>query len=335
MSSETSNNGAAYASMPTLVKQAKIEESMPSAAPPPMMPGSVPYGNYQGLYGGQMVSSPTLYGYPQMGWPGSSPAMSNLGLSPGSPTMHQTVPFPDSPPLFDAAQMLMSPGRFKRRPQYTSMISGYGVADGGSPTLDSLVKKAPILKVPMSPSSIPSLSSPRQRPASLVLPFSLNNSNEIVVQGPASFNGTNRNDYWEEAYRNAQRLLCEVEAIDEENITIIEIKQMLRRYGGNATGKKELLIQRLKTMARHAKKLQEAGSFDCLVPDEPVSILERWKAPLLSANLPKTESAKNDCGSNDEGREDGEIKEETIPNSSDNLKAVESAVEENCDSQKA
>ncbi len=36
--------------------------------------------------------------------------------------------------------------------------------------------------------------------------------------------------------------------IDEDEITIIEIKQLLRRYGINATGKKTLLMDRIRRL---------------------------------------------------------------------------------------
>lgn len=313
-------------------KQAPPQQ-VPASAMSPMMAMPGYGGPMPMMYGShQLNGSPSMYTFQQTPW-GNSPSLpSNAALS-FSPTststmspqshqvpQHPMMNFPDSPPLPDAAQILLSPTQYKRRRSMAAMMPGFGEmaspSSMHSPMMEAnLLKRSPVLKVPVSPKSGPnllSISSPKQKGGALVLPFSLNRNDEIVLQGPATFNYATQNGYWEEAYSNAQRFLQEVQKIDEENITIIEIKQMLRKYGGNATGKKELLMHRLKTMREHVERMQADGCFKS-IPNESES-KSSSKGPLLSS-IPTNESTEDKDTTN---AEPGESKDKEEQSSTDN-----------------
>lgn len=60
--------------------------------------------------------------------------------------------------------------------------------------------------------------------------------------------------WWQEMLRARSIFLEDTRGMDWENITVIELKRLLRKYGLNSTGKKTLLIERVKEAM---KKLQE------------------------------------------------------------------------------
>lgn len=225
---------------------------------------SPPIYNYPSVWPNQHQSGP--YGTPTMNSP--SMASNNSFASIGGPNM-QTAQFPDSPPLLDASQMLMSPSRFRKRRQLSPLISGYsdqmhspqsmpvGQAMSTSSDGGPFLRRTPILKVPVSPTVVPGLSSPKSKPANLVLPCYLNQENKIIPQGPLSYDMPAPQGYWEETLQNAKSFLKEANAIDEENITIIEIKQLLRRFCINATGKKVALMERIRKLQSYFHSLHE------------------------------------------------------------------------------
>lgn len=123
-----------------------------------------------------------------------------------------------------------------------------------------------------SNSSSSSSSSSSSQGSNLVLPCYLNREDEIVTQGPFAnlANGTSTikevskmvmpsktstNTYWSETVKNARTFISYATKIDEVNITIIEIKKFLRRYCISATGKKSLLMERVRILQKHMEEL--------------------------------------------------------------------------------
>lgn len=117
-----------------------------------------------------------------------------------------------------------------------------------------------------------SSSSSSSQGSNLVLPCYLNREDEIVTQGPFAnlANGTSTvkevskmvmpsktstNTYWSETVKNARTFISYATKIDEVNITIIEIKKFLRRYCISATGKKSLLMERVRILQKHMEEL--------------------------------------------------------------------------------
>lgn len=234
-----------------------------------------------------------------------SPSMaSNASFSPNqglqSPGQNPIV-FPDSPQLMDASQMLRSPSRFRKRRQLSPLISGYADPTMGSPQqptalagpLSPFLRRVSMPKIPVSPSSASATlhSSPRPRSGNLILPCFFDNNNNLRVHGPHSFhhhqhgakaNG-NSTSYWDDSRRTILSFLKEAEAIDEENITIIEIKQLLRRYSLSATGKKTVLMDRIRRAQAHFKADMERE--------------EQMVAQTLASNSPKSEPVHSEGNS--------------------------------------
>ena len=264
--------------------------SVPSEQATPQVPGV--YGNYNGIgymqRGTSMISPPIyassnhwqaqqqhpqqfgMYGgmHPPTTMPSPSIA-SNASFSPihgvNSPIMQNSAPFPDSPQLMDISQMLpLSSSRFRKRRQLSPLISGY-VAPVSSPqqqiqgqagqpnTLPSMqfMRRVSVPKIPVSPTSS-ALNVPRNRTGNHILPCFFDQYNNLRVHGTLSNKGEDSG--WEVSSPAILSFLEEAQGIDEENITIIEIKQLLRRYSINATGKKTLLMDRIKTMQKLFKE---------------------------------------------------------------------------------
>lgn len=118
------------------------------------------------------------------------------------------------------------------------------------------LRRAPVPKIPVTPKSVSAGSSPRARPANLILPCFFDQNNRLRTHGPNMINGTGPSAYWDDFKRNVAMFLAEVEAINEVEITIVEIKQLLRKYSINATGKKHILMDRIKTLQAHLKAQQ-------------------------------------------------------------------------------
>ncbi len=303
---------------------APIEQSYPHMA----------VSNY-GIYSPNMAASAPAaqyaYGGAYAAWP-TAPALSplshaRLGQSPplgGASAFPNSLPFPDSPPMLDAGQMLMSPSRFRKRRHLSPLISGYADSDvggqsvpvqapmsaaapfsspqmgrfytamassappyshhqmgGGSP----LMRHQPMLKVPVSPSASTAYS-PRMRPATLVLPCFLNQDNAVVPQGPLSYEMPAPSSYWEDTLTNARSFLREADAIDEDNITILEIKQMLRKYCINATGKKHVLLERIRKLQAYFREMHDKERLSTqarLPPAEAASDADSPQAPTTAA----------------------------------------------------
>lgn len=226
-----------------------------------------------------------------------SPSMtSNASFSPGQGLQspgHDPILFPDSPQLMDASQMLRSPSRFRKRRQLSPLISGYTDPTMGSPqqptglagSMSPFLRRMSMPKIPVSPSASSTLHAlPRSRDGNLILPCFFDNNNNLRVHGPHSFHHQhhqhgvkatgNATSYWDDSRRTILSFLKEAEAIDEENITIIEIKQLLRRYSLSATGKKTVLMDRIRRAQAHFKADMERE--------------EQMVAQTLASNSPKS-----------------------------------------------
>lgn len=251
--------------------------------------------------------------YAQFGHPASPSLMSSSLMSPsvssassfspigqgGSPTM-VSAQFPDSPPILDASQMLMSPSRFRKRRQLSPLITGFSEPMQSPPGM--LLSRRPAMpKIPVSPSSFSVGSSPRSRSANLILPCFFDQHNNLRTHGHG-IDMSSGGGYGEDTRRNARSFLQEAEAIDEENITIVEIKQLLRKYSINATGKKHILMDRIKKMKLYLSSQIEGGSTVGRPPSQPS---ESNSSPVLecSSALPPPQPIQNNV----------EMKENIIP----------------------
>lgn len=169
------------------------------------------------------------------------------GLSPQSAMfMPQTTPL---------LHMNTFPTVYLSQQEYLQSLYFQGAGQNQKPIISSFSK---------------SNSSNSTQDSNLVLPCYLNRNDEIVIQGPfanlASGKNTieelskmvgpsSTNIYWSETVKNARTFINYASKIDEVNITIIEIKKFLRKYCISATGKKSLLMERVRTLQKHMEEL--------------------------------------------------------------------------------
>lgn len=256
-------------------------------------------------YPPQLVNSPpSLYG----GW-GGCPSSDPYGV-PSPPTLGQpaSVPnpslaaaaaFPDSPPMMDASQMLMSPSRFRKRRHLSPLISGYAdpfksptmqQVPGGSPYIR---RYPPVPKIPMSPRSYSAGSSPKSAKATtLILPCFFDQSNQLRTHGPhlGMTTQSGPNPYWDDFARNMDAFLEEAARITEDT-TIIEIKQLLRKFGINATGKKHVLADRIQQLQAYMKcqREQRSAMRQSAASPPPSSLPSESEGARPIANVTSTE----------------------------------------------
>lgn len=230
-----------------LQHQMNFKQGAINNSPSMMMMSYSPPMSSPTMYPSQWATNGSPFGYTshQM----HSPSMSSTSsFSPIGDSTKQ-VPFPDSPTLPDAAQMLMSPSRFRKRRHLSPLISGYN--ETALPAIHSN-QQMPMLpymrpaKVPMSPKSVSLGNSPKSRQETLILPCFFDQNNVLRAHNPTL--QSRPNSYWDDFRRNVASFLKEAAAVDEANITIVEIKQLLRKYSINATGKKVVLMERIRKM---------------------------------------------------------------------------------------
>jgi hypothetical protein len=248
------------------------------------------------------MASPPIYG--QMQWgsavPYYAPPPPMMQQHPHSPSMGSAssfspqdggVRFPDSPPQLDASQMLMSPSRFRKRRHLSPLLTS-GTVDSMAPQQPlsaTLMQRMPVAKVPVMPSSYSAGSSPKNKAASLVLPCFFDQQNRLRTHGPSISAHTGPSAYWDDTRRNVNEFLGEAAKIDAENITIIEIKQLLRRYCINATGKKTVLMDRIKQLQEFLLAQLER---ERLAMEQANKILPSIKELTDPAVVPEKEAVK-------------------------------------------
>lgn len=104
-----------------------------------------------------------------------------------------------------------------------------------------------------------------------VLPCSLDENNKVIPQGPLVFDKpVPANGYWGQTLISAQCFLRESQAIDAENITIVEVKQLLRKYSVNATGKKHILLERIDALRKYFLSVQDRLANSAVHPEMPI-----------------------------------------------------------------
>lgn len=222
---------------------------------PPIFPSHWQSGGYG--YAMPPSGSPSIH-------PANSPALSSSNsFSPASSGVTTTRRLPDSPSLLDTGSILLSPGRFRKRRQLSPLIptdyidspptSAPGTPQSQQLASNMLLRRAPLPKIPVSPNATSIGSSPRSKSSNLILPCFFDQQNNLRTHGPQSLAHVSPSGYWDDTRRNVRAFLDEADAIDEENITIIEIKQMLRRYCINATGKKTLLMDRIRQLKAYLR----------------------------------------------------------------------------------
>lgn len=240
---------------------ARSESFSPRSAP------NAPYPNYQHAVPQYNLVSPgaayQMYGYGQP----SPNAIASPNLSMMNCTGGGGPPsFPTPPQMMDASQMLGSPSRFRKRRHLSPLIAGSYMDSHQSPTMHchqllhagpQFLRRAPMPKIPVAPRSMSAGSSPKARSANLILPCFFDQSNQLRTHGPNVMGGTGPSAYWDDFRRNVAMFLADAEAVNEGEITIVEIKQLLRKYSINATGKKHVLMDRIKTITAHLKAQKE------------------------------------------------------------------------------
>lgn len=105
------------------------------------------------------------------------------------------------------------------------------------------------------------------------LPVTVSDANAVSLSPPSSLGP--RNGHWHQrCVANSRAYLHDTRAIDEENITIIEVKTLLRRYGLNATGKKHVLLERIRAIraALDVFVAKEAAAPPCAEEEEAAAL---------------------------------------------------------------
>lgn len=158
-------------------------------------------------------------------------------------------------------------GRTKRRrhssPMLSAMAASYPGAEHslGSSTLSSPQSTSSTLSSPASPMAMMSLASPTLPKMPLIpLPGRVvaSDDGERVGSGrrlsspmilPLDLKPEEIADdaWWAEMLRSRKSFLHDTTDVDWENITVIELKRILRKYGLHSVGKKTVLVERIQT----------------------------------------------------------------------------------------
>lgn len=219
----------------------------------PKGPSALAMGGSPNIWG-PAYSNYTMHGQSAL----PSPSISNNSLSPvnqfRSPRP-EFGPVPTSSPLFDTSQMML-PGHLRKRRDVTTLLNSNEMFQGASfestPPMQFL-RRVSVPKIPVSPQSKPSHYNPKAKTHNLILPCFFDQNNNLRVHGPPFFDKAAAGGYWDASRQTIQSFLDEAASIDEENITIIEVKQLLRRYSINATGKKTVLMERIRRLQEYLK----------------------------------------------------------------------------------
>ena len=162
-------------------------------------------------------------------------------------------------------------GRTKRRRHSSPMLSAMAAAYPGmehalgSPTLST--STASSLSSPSSPMAMMSLGSPTL-PKMPLIPLP---GRALSMEDPERVGSGRRlsspmilpldlkpeeiadDAWWAEMLRSRESFLRDTTGVDWENITVIELKRILRKYGLHSVGKKTVLVERIQS-ARGALK---------------------------------------------------------------------------------
>jgi hypothetical protein len=120
------------------------------------------------------------------------------------------------------------------------------------------------LTSPSAGMAMMSLASPPMTPKLMIAPmgksvsketYGRRNNSPLIL--PLDISPEERTDavWWQEMLRARKIYLEDTKDMDWENITVIELKRLLRKYGMNSTGKKTLLIERVQDAIRRLQDM--------------------------------------------------------------------------------
>ncbi len=114
--------------------------------------------------------------------------------------------------------------------------------------------------------------------------------NSSISSRSAASSHQKQQNWFTEMSATKNLFLKDVDGIDLTNVTVLELKQILRRFGLNSTGKKAQLVERimeisnyLKSEGRKRVKLDKNGSSETETETETETILSHASSCIISA----------------------------------------------------
>lgn len=157
---------------------------------------------------------------------------------------------------------------------------------GGSPPMTPKMMIQPLTNHNNNQSNNAFVGSGRRNPSPLILPLDTTPEERMD------------RSWWQEMLR-ARQLFLEQDAhdLDWENITVVELKRLLRKYGLNSTGKKTLLIGRVQEAIRRLQEmdLECQGKIEFKIDELVAAAEEKSREESSRSNVPINEAQPNNA----------------------------------------